>query len=235
LESRALTVDESSITGESIPVVKIIEPVPFPENEKELLLPDQLNMVFRGTSVVSGAGLAVVVTTGMATAIGEISQGISDVQDDMPLKTHIRSLSRVIIAVVLGVSLVLVLLGLVQGQSLSLMLRTVVSLAVSVIPEGLPIVLTLVLANGVWRMSKRKALVKKLAAVEALGQANIIAVDKTGTITKNELVVQKLYMHGKNFNITGSGFEPKGQVMLGGAAVSIGEHPELVLAGRFAA
>src|SRR6185503_2976272 len=135
---------------------------------------------------------------------------------------------------VLSLSVLLIALGLLQGQTLPVMLRTVISLSVSVIPEGLPIVLTLVLANGVWRMGKRKALVKKLAAVEALGQADVIAVDKTGTITKNELLVQKLYMHGKIFNITGSGFEPKGQVLLDGSATSPMDHPELVLAGRLA-
>ncbi|KKU91452.1 MAG: Cation-transporting ATPase, E1-E2 family [Candidatus Jorgensenbacteria bacterium GW2011_GWA1_48_11] len=124
--------------------------------------------------------------------------------------------------------------GLAAGESLRQMFATVVSLAVSIIPEGLPIVMTLVLASGVWRMTKRNVLVKKLQAVEALGQAKIIAVDKTGTLTKNEMTLEKVYVDGKTFDVEGRGYEPEGRVLLKGAAVEPLNHPELVLAGRVA-
>ena len=122
-----------------------------------------------------------------------------------------------------------------MGHPARQMFATVVSLAVSVIPEGLPIVMTLVLAAGVWRMSKRNALVKKLQAVEALGQARVIAVDKTGTITKNELVIQRVWTGGTFFDIGGIGYEPEGDIRLGGTIVDAANHPELLFAGKVAA
>ncbi len=235
--SSSLMVEEASLTGESQPVVKIAEPI-FVDHHASaipLLTGDQRNMVFKGTHAVSGNGQAVVVTTGAATIIGQISQEIIADNSEMPLKSNIRHLSRIIIYITLGISAMLVIIGLISGQSLSTMLATVVTLSVSVIPEGLPIVMTLVLANGVWRMSKRNALVKKLQAVEALGQARVIAVDKTGTITKNELVVQKVHLHSRTFDVSGTGYEPKGDVMENKKVISPLETPELILAGRIAA
>jgi len=112
------------------------------------------------------------------------------------------------------------------------MFSIVVSLSVSIIPEGLPIVMTLVLVAGVWRMSKKNALIKKLQAVEALGQTRIIAADKTGTITKNEIMVQEVYVDGNFFKISGIGYESKGNVFLGGNVIDLANHPELLLVGR---
>ncbi len=237
IDSNSLMVEEASLTGESQPVIKIAEPI-FTDHRAStipLLTGDQRNMVFKGTHAVSGNGQAVVVTTGAATIIGQISQEIITDNSEMPLKSNIRHLSRIIIYVTLGISAALVVLGLISGQSLTTMLATVVTLSVSVIPEGLPVVMTLVLANGVWRMSKRNALVKKLQAVEALGQARVIAVDKTGTITKNELVVQKVFIHGRIFELSGTGYDPHGEVMEHNKIVSPLEIPELILAGRIAA
>ena len=176
-----LKLDEASLTGESEPVNKTADVI----HQKDLPVAEQRNMVFKGTNVLIGNGQAVVVSTGMHTVIGAIAKEISTIDTEIPLKANIRSLSRVIIAVVGVISVALFALGLIKGEEIITIFATVVSLAVSVIPEGLPIVITLVLATGVWRMSKRNALVKKLQAVEALGQARIIAVDKTGTITKN--------------------------------------------------
>ncbi|HYF29084.1 MAG TPA: HAD-IC family P-type ATPase, partial [Candidatus Paceibacterota bacterium] len=157
------------------------------------------------------------------------------VATEIPLQATIRRLSRLIIIVVAVMSALLFALGLALGQSATTMFSTVVSLAVSVIPEGLPIVMTLVLATGVWRMGKRNALVKNLQAVEALGQASVIAVDKTGTITKNEMIVEKVYAEGTLFTVSGEGYEPKGEVAKDGSIIVPANHPELLAAGKIAA
>jgi Ca2+-transporting ATPase len=187
-------------------------------------------MVFKGTNVVAGNGVAVVVSTGAETEVGRIAKNIVEYEAEIPLQANIRYLSRLIIIVVAVIATAMFLLGVAKGFEVTQMFTTVVSLTVSVIPEGLPIVMTLVLATGVMRMSKRHALVKRLQAVEALGQARIIAVDKTGTLTRNELVVQKVYAGGRLFEVEGSGYEPSGTIMLNGKKVVIGEHPELHLA-----
>ena len=231
LSANNLKIAEASLTGESEPVLKTNESL----NKKNLTIGDQRNMVFKGTNIVLGAGRAVVVATGLDTFVGGISKKISTIDTEIPLKADIRNLSRLIIFVVLGISSILFISGVFMGKSAEVMFTTVVSLSVSIIPEGLPIVLTLVLATGVLRMSRRNALVKKLQAVESLGQTRIIAVDKTGTITKNEMVIQKIYAGGKNFDITGVGYENKGEILYEGRTIDPLEVPETVFAGRVAA
>ena len=217
-----LKLDEASLTGESEPVSKIVEPI----DVEAISASEQRNTLFKGTNIVAGNGRAVVIATGANTVIGKIAKEISAIDSEIPLKANIRHLSRAIIVVVAGLS---------KGQDLVTIFTTVVSLSVSIIPEGLPIVITLVLATGVWRMSKRNALVKKLQAVEALGQAQVIAVDKTGTITKNELVIREVWTEGKIFKISGVGYEPKGSVEFNGSVVDAANHPELLLTGKMAA
>ena len=229
--TNGLKLDEASLTGESEPVSKIAEIV----RTKGLPVSEQKNMLFKGTNVLIGNGRAVVVATGVHTVIGTIAKEISAIDTEIPLKTSIRYLSRAIIIVVGIISAFLFILGLARGEDTITIFTTVVSLAVSVIPEGLPIVITLVLATGVWRMSKRNALVKKLQAVEALGQARVIAVDKTGTITKNELVIREIWTDGKTFSIGGIGYEPEGAVSYDGSVVDAANHPELLLVGKLAA
>src|SRR3989344_3835315 len=229
--ANGLKTDEASLTGESEPVDKTADVI----RQKDLPVAEQRNMVFKGTNVLIGNGQAVVASTGMRTVIGAIAKEISAIDTEIPLKANIRSLSRVIIAVVGVISVALFTLGLIKGEEIGTSFATVVSLAVSVIPEGLPIVITLVLATGVWRMSKRNALVKKLQAVEALGQARIIAVDKTGTITKNELVIREVWTDGKTFTMGGIGYEPEGSVTLDGSVVDAANHPEMLLMGKMAA
>lgn len=230
ISCQSLRIDEAILTGESVPKNKIVEPI----SGSKIAIAEQKNMVFRGTNILTGNGKAIVVTTGTKTFIGKISEKITAIDSEIPLKKNIRYLSNVIIIVVAIISALLLALGLLQGESLLNMIFTVISLAVSIIPEGLPIVITLVLATGVWRMSKRNALVKKLQAVEALGQAKIIAVDKTGTITKNELIVQKLYTAGSYFSVSGQGYEPKGEFRRNGELVEPLNHPELIMAGKIA-
>lgn len=243
IASSNLKIDEAALTGESEPVHKIVDTLPAPARQSlgtggertELAIAEQKNMIFKGTHILAGSGKAVVVAISLETVIGKISKEIAAIDTEIPLKTNIRYLSRLIIITVASISALLFLLGIASGKSVKEMFTTVVSLSVSIIPEGLPIVMTLVLATGVWRMSKRNALVKKLQAVEALGQARVIAVDKTGTITKNEMVIQKVYVDEKFFEVGGVGYEPKGEIQLNGSAVDAVNHPELLFAGKIAA
>ncbi|HYC83297.1 MAG TPA: HAD-IC family P-type ATPase [Candidatus Paceibacterota bacterium] len=230
LHANGLKIIESALTGESEPVEKNIEEIA----EERLPYADQHNMVFKGTLVASGLGRAVVVATGTSTVIGQISEKISHISTDIPLKREIDRLSYIMVAAVAVLSVLLFVIGVGLGREPREMFVTTVALAVSVIPEGLPVVMTLVLALGVWRMGKRHALVKKLQAVEALGQATVIAVDKTGTLTRNEMVVQKIYVGGRFFSVTGEGYNPQGEIQLAGATIDPANHAELLLLGKLA-
>ena len=229
--SNNLTVDEAALTGESEPVSKVDELL----SATNLTTADQKNMVFKGTNVVAGNGKAIVVATGLETVLGKISKEIAVINTEIPLKANIRYLTRLIIITVFTICTSIFILGIFLGHSVREMFTTVVSLAVSIIPEGLPIVMTLVLATGVWRMSKRNALVKKLQAVEALGQAQVIAVDKTGTLTENKIILQKLYVDGKTFTVAGEGYKPEGDIMLDGSKIDPLSHQDLLLCGKIAA
>ncbi len=230
ISSYNIRVDEAVLTGESSPVHKITDILENPD----LPTTEQKNMVFKGTHIVGGNGKAVVVVTGLETVIGKIAKEIAAIDTEIPLKTNIRHLSRFIIFIVLTISVSLFFIGIIFGKSAKEMFTIAVSLSVSIIPAGLPIVMTLVLATGVWRMSKRNVLVKRLQAVESLGQAHVIAVDKTGTITKNEMMVQKVYINSKFFEIGGVGYEPKGEIRLKEKIINPTSYPELILAGKIA-
>ncbi|MGM0482504.1 MAG: cation-translocating P-type ATPase [Patescibacteria group bacterium] len=201
-------VSESVLTGESKPVPKKEKTL----EEKELTPADQINMVFKGTYVVSGNAKAVVVATGLDTMVGAISAKLGAINTEVPLKHRIEDLSGFIIRTILLIAVAVFLLGVLTGEDVYSMLLVVIAIVVSTIPEGLPVVITLVLATGVWRMSKRNALVKRLQAVEALGQAKVIAVDKTGTITRNELMVNEVLIDGKNLKVTGVGYKNEGEI-----------------------
>ena len=229
--SHNLKIDEASLTGESEPAHKTADALA----QIDLPTAEQKNIIFKGTHIVAGSGKAVVVATGFNTAVGKIAKEITAIDTEIPLKTNIRYLSRLIIIAVASISVSLFSFGLALGKSFKEMFTTVISLSVSIIPEGLPIVVTLVLATGVWRMSKRHVLVNKLQAVEALGQARVIAVDKTGTITKNELVIQRAYVDGKFFEVGGIGYESKGDICLGKNVIDPLNHPELLFAGKISA
>ena len=231
IESNNLTIDEAALTGESLPVHKSEDIL----STVNLQIADQKNMVFKGTHIVAGNGKAVIVATGLETVLGKISKEIVVINTEIPLKANIRYLTRLIIITVATICTSIFILGIFLGHGVREMFTTVVSLAVSIIPEGLPVVMTLVLATGVWRMSKRNALVKKLQAVEALGQARVIAVDKTGTLTKNEILLQKVYVDGKVFSVNGEGYKPEGEVTLNDSKIDPRNHPELLLAGKLAA
>lgn len=235
LSANNLKIDEAILTGESESVHKTAEVLKKIHKRTDLSILEQRNMLFKGSYVTAGNGMAIVTATGLDTVIGKISKVIATIDTEIPLKANIRYLSRFIVITVVGIGAILFFLGLTSGKTIKEMFTTVVSLSVSIIPEGLPIVMTLVLASGVWRMSKHNALVKKLQAVEALGQTRVIAVDKTGTLTKNEMTIQKVYVDGKIFEIGGIGYEPKGEVKLEGKIIDPLNHPEMVFIGRMAA
>jgi len=211
IENNVLKVNESSLTGESGLVSKISVPI----SAAGLGTSDQNNMIFRGTFVVSGLAKAIVVRTGIKTIIGKISEKLVDLNIDVPLKKNIANLSRFLIWLITIVSVFIFIIGLMSGYGLSQMFLIVVAVAVSAIPESLPVVVTLVLATGVWKMSKQNVLVKNLQAVEALGQAKIIALDKTGTITKNQMAVEKIFLPGRFLSVSGIGYEPIGFITEG--------------------
>lgn len=215
IETNLLKVNESSLTGESGLILKTAEPIAA----AGLNASDQSNMVFRGTYVVSGLAKAVVVRTGAKTFIGSIAQKLTGLNIDVPLKKNIENLSKVLVFLVLVFSVIIFIVGFVQGYPVIEMFETVVAVAVSAIPESLPVIVTLVLSTGVWRMSKKNVLVKKMQAVEALGQAKVVALDKTGTITKNQMTVEKIFMDGKMFDVTGSGYDPTGEIKLNGKKI----------------
>ncbi len=229
--SSNLAIEEAALTGESKPVHKISETI----TKKDTNIAEQKNMVFKGTYVISGNGMAVVVATGETTFIGKISKEVAGVDTEIPLKKNIRYFSKLVIYAVAVVGVLMMVFGVFAGKPLADIFATVVSLAVSVIPEGLPIVLTLVLASGVWRMSKRNALVKKLQAVEALGQARVIAVDKTGTLTKNEMVVTEIYVGDNLYEVSGVGYKPEGLVSLNNIKINPVDSKDLILAGQISA
>ncbi len=209
--SNGLRVDEAAMTGESKPVYKNIG-----------------DDILKGTVVVSGNARAVVFATGQNTSIGKIADKISEIDTEIPLKNNIKFLSTIIIRIILALAIIVFAVGIWHNHSVEEMILSVVALSVSMIPEGLPVVITLVLAMGVWRMGKRNALIKKLQAVEALGQADIIAVDKTGTITKNELVIKKVFINNNFYEIEGIGYEPKGDVKLNNEYINPIDDSDLV-------
>lgn len=206
-ENNTLKINEAALTGESETVLKTENPI----SSTGVKVSDQKNMLFRGTYVTSGLGKAVVVNVGIKTVIGKISQKLVDLNMDVPLKKNIANLSKLIVYVIGVVVAILFVYGVyVAGYPVEEMFITAVAVAVAAIPESFPVIVTLVLATGVWRMSQKNVLVKRLQAVEALGQADVIALDKTGTITKNQMAVERLYIGGRYIDISGDGYEPKG-------------------------
>jgi Ca2+-transporting ATPase len=183
--SSRLQVDESALTGESLPVSKSKEFV-----STDAILAERTSMLYKGTSLTRGSTIAVVIATGLKTEFGIISSLVMTTHDeDTPLEKRLAHLSRKLIVITLGITVFTLIAGLLRGRDLYLMIETSIALAVAAIPEGLPIIATLALARGMWRMARSNALINKLSAVETLGATNIICTDKTGTLTENRMVL----------------------------------------------
>ncbi len=198
VQSSKLQSDESALTGESVPVSKSAEKLPA-----DTPLAERTNMLFKGTLLTRGSGEAVVVSTGMQTQLGQIASllDMASGDDRTPLERRLENLGQELVWLTLGITLLVALIGYLRGNELLLMIETGVALAVSAIPEGLPIVATLALARGMLRMARQNVLIRRLAAVETLGATSVICTDKTGTITENQMVVTRVVV-------------PQGQVWL---------------------
>jgi Ca2+-transporting ATPase len=217
LDGAALRVAEAALTGESVPVAK--DPAPLPADTG---LADRRNMVHAGTFVTAGRGRAVVVATGMQMEIGRIALLASGAAEpETPLERRIRQLGRVVVIAAIGLFGLVLAIGLGRGLPAGTMVMVGISQLVGMIPEGLPVAMTIALAVGVQRMAGRRAVVRRLAAVETLGSTTVICTDKTGTLTANEMTVTTIWLPGgRLLEVTGGGYAPAGQVQEGGRPVA---------------
>jgi P-type Ca2+ transporter type 2C len=231
IESNNLKVNESSLTGESSTVLKEVVSL----HDENIQISDQKNMVFKGTYVVSGLAKAIVVGVGVNTEIGKVAKQIDELDSELPIKASIRNLSKIILVTVLVSSIIIYIFGIGYGMAAKEIFLIVVALSVSAIPEGLPVILTVVLALGFHRMSKKNVLVKRLQAVDALGQTNIVALDKTGTITKNQMKVEKVFVDNNFYYVSGDGYEPKGKIFFGESEFDFNSSDSLLLLSKICA
>ncbi len=208
LEARALRVNESSLTGESVPAGKMTAPLP---GVTAALLADQLNMAFSGTAVTYGRGLGVVVATGMDTSLGRVADLLGGRgSGPTPLQRRLAALGKRLAVGAAAVCVLVFAAGVARGEPVDVMFLTAVSLAVAAIPEGLPAVVTIALAVGARRMARRAALVRRLPAVETLGSVTVICSDKTGTLTENRMVVERVWTPAGEYRVAGAGYAPEG-------------------------
>ncbi|MEM5593640.1 calcium-translocating P-type ATPase, SERCA-type [Niallia circulans] len=212
IESRSLEVEESALTGESVPVPKTVSAI----KNNNLALGDMENMGFMGTMVSRGSGVGVVIGTGMKTAMGQIADLLQNADSvTTPLQRRLEQLGKILIVTALLLTVLVVVIGVLQGNDLYTMVLAGVSLAVAAIPEGLPAIVTIALSLGVQKMIRKNAIVRKLPAVETLGCASVICSDKTGTLTQNKMTVTKTWIGGKTYTVDGTGYEPQGQYYVG--------------------
>ena len=219
-----LQVDESSLTGESVAVNK-----GSPATDPDTPLAERVSMAWMGTAITNGLGRGVVVATGMATEFGRIAELTQAVgQESTPLQRRLGTLGKQLGALSIGVSVAVMVAGLLLGKPLLEMFLIGVSLAVAVVPEGLPAVVTITLALGIRAMVRRRALLRRLQAAETLGSASVICTDKTGTLTQNEMTVQRIWVPSNEFRVTGVGYEPMGQFEIEDNAIDPAKYPDLI-------
>lgn len=208
IASNNLRTEEAILTGESLPVEKNIHAL----QGNELALGDQVNMLFAGTTVMSGRGRGLVVATGLHTEIGKIARTVTETrQEETPLMRRMSRFAKRVSLIVLVACILIFLIGFYQGIPLIDIFFVVVAVAVSAIPEGLPIAMTVALSIGTSRMAKRNVIIRKLSAVEGLGSCNYIGTDKTGTLTVDQQTVKKiLLVNGAQVNVSGAGYNGDG-------------------------
>ncbi len=207
IEASKLQADESALTGESAPVGKVTSPI----EDEDTPLAERESMAFKGTAVTRGAGEGIAVATGLATELGQISSLVAEAEEEAtPLEVRLQQLGRKLIWVTLGIAVIVAISGIIAGRDLLLMVETAIALAVASVPEGLPIVATVALARGMWRMAQRNALINQLSSVETLGATNVILTDKTGTLTENRMTLTRIALAGATFEITGRGVATEG-------------------------
>lgn len=225
IEATNLQVEESSLTGESVSSSKNIKEI----EDENVPLGDKKNLVFMGTSVSYGRGKAIAIGTGMHTEFGKIADMLQNAENrKTPLQDNLDHLGKKLGIFAIGLAAVMSLIGVWRGENIAKMFTWGVALAVAVIPEALPAVVTISLALGVRRMVKRKALVRKLPAVETLGATNIICSDKTGTLTQDEMTIRTIYTGGKMYQVTGNGYTPVGEFFIDTLKMDPTEHFEIM-------
>jgi len=211
IQSRDLQTNESPLTGESVPVEKKVDPL-----DEKTVLADRLNMLYASTFVTYGRGKAVVTSIGDATEVGRISKLIATADDlATPLTIKLAHFSHYLLFVILGLSAITFAVGVFRGESAQEMFMVAVALAVGAIPEGLPAAVTITLAIGVARMAKRRAIIRKLPAVETLGSTGVICSDKTGTLTENQMTVQEIFSADLMYQVSGVGYGFEGSIQQG--------------------
>ncbi|NPV52514.1 MAG: cation-translocating P-type ATPase [Firmicutes bacterium] len=227
IEAFSLEMNESALTGESIPSSKQASGV-LPA---AIELAERRNMIYMGTTATRGRGRAIVVATGMDSEIGRITGLIQEVRDETtPLQRRLEHLGKWLVAACIAICVLISAMGILRGEGLIPMFLAGVSLAVAAIPEGLPAIVTIALAIGVQRMSARHAIVRRLMAVETLGCTTVICSDKTGTLTRNEMTVCELNLMGRVIEISGTGYDPKGEFTERGRPIDPQKDPGLVTA-----
>jgi magnesium-transporting ATPase (P-type) len=224
LHGAALQIAEAPLTGESVPVAKDLRPV-----APDTPLADRRNMVYAGTHVTAGRARAVVVATGRATEIGRIAALAEGVREpETPLERRIAQFGRTVVVAAVALFVLINAVGLLRGVPAAQILMLGISQLVGTIPEGLPVAMTIALAVGVQRMARRRAVVRRLAAVETLGSTTVICTDKTGTLTRNEMTATALHLPGgPNVTVSGVGYAPEGRLLVDGAEVDPARDPRL--------
>lgn len=217
LAASKLQVNESSLTGESVPVKKTLERL-----NADVPLADRQNMLFKGTAITRGSAEGLVVATGMQTELGHISELTEQAaaEEQTPLEKRLNQLGRRLIWVTLAIVVLVAIAGILSGRDLRLMIETAIALAVAAVPEGLPIVATVALARGMWRMARRNALINRLSAVETLGATSVICTDKTGTLTENRMTVSRMFLETGKIEVTGEGLETEGKFKQDGQSLN---------------
>ncbi|MCC8154933.1 MAG: HAD-IC family P-type ATPase [Tannerellaceae bacterium] len=213
-----LKVEESMLTGESVPSDKFIETV-----TEDTPLGDRDNMAFSSTTVTSGTGLGIVTGIGSNTELGKINQLIAETPHIVtPLIQQTKKLGKIISFVIVGIALLVFLFGyFFRDYPTGELLLAVIGLAVAAIPEGLPAILSIILAIGVQNMAKRNAIIRNLPSVETLGAVSVICSDKTGTLTKNEMTVKVVVTKNNEYEVSGNGYAPEGEILLDGEKVDV--------------
>ncbi len=224
IEQSNLQIRESALTGEAEAVNKQVE-AKLPE---ETSLGDRINSVFQGTEVVQGRAKVLVTHTGMKTELGKIAEMLQSVEtEDTPLQQRMTQLGNVLVWGSLTLVALVIVIGLLRGGNLQELVEVSLSMAVAVVPEGLPAVITVTLALGTQRMVRRHALIRKLPAVETLGSVTTICSDKTGTLTQNKMVVKSIYTSQNLLRVTGEGYAPQGDFELDGKSIDLEDYPEI--------
>jgi Ca2+-transporting ATPase len=232
LEVVDLSIDESVLTGESNAVSKSTEIL-----AADSAVADRKNMVFTGTNVVNGRGKAVVTSIGINTQFGKISEMVQTVEkEEIPLKLKLDKFAKKIGVIVIVAAVIIVVFSVIRTGTIEIdLLLTAVALAVSAVPEGLPTIVTVTLALGARELSKRNAVVRRLASVETLGSTTVICSDKTGTLTKGEMTVRQIFVGERTIEVTGTGYEPEGEFRVDGSSIAPREHEDFVLILRIGA